>query len=76
MAAHQSIRFTLHISYDDYAKVYQGVAKTITVIADDGRSIMFPAGNIQSYLTRDGIHGYCEMTLTRENKFVAIQKIR
>ncbi len=72
---HQFIRFSLHLSYEQYLKVYQGNAKNVSVIADDGRRIAFPARNIQSFLTREGISGYFEMELTAENKFVAIKKI-
>ncbi len=69
------IRFSLNLSYDDYAKVYQGVAKNVYAVADDGRSIAFPAGNIQNFLTREGIQGRFEMRLTAENKFVSIRRL-
>ena len=75
MSQHQHIRFTLQLSYDKYLKVYQGAAKNVSVIADDGRRIAFPARNIQSFLSKDGINGYFEMELTAENKFVSIKKL-
>ena len=75
MSQHQHIRFTLQLSYDKYLKVYQGAAKNVSVIADDGRRIAFPARNIQSFLNKDGINGYFEMVLTAENKFVSIKKL-
>lgn len=75
MADNQFIRFKLNLSYDQYLAVYQGVAKTVTVIADDGRRILFPAGNIQRYLSKNGIQGYFEMELTPQNKFVGINKL-
>jgi len=76
MTQHQTIRFSIHISYAQYLKVYQGIAKTITVVSDDGKSVVFPAGNIQSFLTRQGINGHFEMELTPLHKFVGIKKIR
>ncbi|MGZ5602356.1 MAG: DUF2835 family protein, partial [Methylobacter sp.] len=36
MTQHQYIRFALNLSYDQYFKVYQGVAKNVSVVADDG----------------------------------------
>lgn len=75
MADNQLIRFKLDLSYDQYLAVYQGIAKTVTVIADDGRRILFPAGNIQRYLSKTGIQGYFEMELTPQNKFVGIKKL-
>jgi len=71
----QKINFSLQLSYDQYLQVYQGIAKNISVIADDGRRIAFPARNIQSFLTKEGIKGYFEMVLTAENKFVSIKKL-
>lgn len=73
--ANQIIRFKLNLGYDQYLAVYQGIAKNISVLADDGRRIVFPAGNIQRYLTKTGIQGYFEMELTPQNKFVRINKI-
>lgn len=75
MASNQHIRFHLNLSYDQYLAVYQGIAKTVTATADDGRRIVFPAGNIQRYLTKTGIQGYFEMELTPANKFVGIKKL-
>jgi hypothetical protein len=71
----QSIRFSLQISYDQYLRVYQGTAKNISVVADDGRRIAFPAGKVQSFLTRDGINGYFEMVITSENNFIELIKL-
>ncbi len=71
----QLIRFSLQISYDQYLQVYQGIAKNISVIADDGRRIAFPARNIQSFLTKEGVNGFFEMELTADNKFVRIKKL-
>jgi len=73
--SNQFIRFQLYLSSDQYLSFYQGVAKTVTVIADDGRRIAFPAGNVRRYLTKDGIQGYFEMELTAQNKFVGIKKL-
>jgi len=75
MSQYQCIRFMLNLPYDQYLKVYQGIAKNVSVIADDGRRISFPAGKIQPFLTRQGINGYFEMELTPENKFVCIKKL-
>ncbi len=71
----QFIRFRLDLSYDRFLAVYQGHAKTISVLADDGRRIQFPAGNIQCYLTKSGIQGYFEMELGPANKFVALRRL-
>jgi hypothetical protein len=69
------IRFSLNLSYDQYLSVYQGIAKTVSAIADDGRRIQFPAGNIQPFLTKQGIQGHFEMELTPQHKFIGIKKL-
>ncbi len=73
--ANHIIRFRINLTYDQFLAVYQGIAKTVTTIADDGRRIVFPAKNIQRYLTRTGIKGHFEMELTPQNKFVSITRI-
>lgn len=76
MPSDQQIHFALQLTYDQFLQVYQGNAKNISVIADDGRRIIFPARNIQSFLSKDGISGYFQMSLTSENKFINLKKIR
>ncbi len=75
MSDYQIIRFSLNLGYEQFLQVYQGNAKNISVIADDGRRIAFPARNIQPFLSRAGINGYFEMELTAENKFISIKKM-
>jgi len=69
------IRFHLSIGYDQFLAVYQGASKTVRTKADDGRIIEFPAGNIQSFLTKEGIQGYFEMELSAHHKFIAIKRV-
>ncbi|NOT13952.1 MAG: DUF2835 domain-containing protein [Methylococcaceae bacterium] len=76
MFKNQIIHFSLSLSYDQYFKVYQGIAKNISVVADDGRRIMFSAGKIQPFLTKQGIHGHFQLELTAENKFVSLQRLK
>ncbi len=71
----QIICFNLNLDYQQYLQVYQGTAKNVSVLADDGRRIAFPARNIQSFLNKEGINGYFEMELTAENKFISIKKL-
>ncbi|MGR8930889.1 MAG: DUF2835 domain-containing protein [Gammaproteobacteria bacterium] len=71
----QFIRFRLNLSYDQFLAVYQGTAKAVSVVADDGRRIQFPAGKVQRYLTKTGVQGYFEMELSPQNKFIDINRI-
>jgi hypothetical protein len=74
MTQNKYIRFALTLSNEQFIQVYQGIAKNVQVIADDGKMIAFPAGRIKPFLTREGISGYFEMELTVDNKFVSIKK--
>jgi len=69
------MRFNLHISYDTYLLVYQGHAEYIITTATDGRTVQFPAEVVKSFLTREGIHGFFEITFNQQNKFQSITKL-
>jgi hypothetical protein len=75
MIRNKYMRFALTLSSEQFLQVYQGIAKNVQVITDDGKRVAFPAGRIQPFLTREGISGYFEMELTVDNKFVSIKKL-
>ncbi len=75
MSNHQAICFQLTLSPEQFLRFYQGTAKNITVKADDGRVINFPMQNVKQFLTHDGIHGYFEMILTHDCKFVSVSRL-
>jgi hypothetical protein len=75
MKNNQYLHFSLNLSYDQFAMVYQGIAKNVSVVADDGRRIEFPAGKLQPFLTRQGISGRFLLELTAENKLVSLQRL-
>lgn len=72
----QSVRFNLSVPSETFLRVYQGVAKNITVRADNGQVIQFPAQHIKPFLTHAGIHGYFEMTFSPAHKFLSIKQIK
>jgi hypothetical protein len=76
MTKHKYFRFALSLSYDQYLTVYQGIAKNVSVTADDGKVVSFPARKVQAFLTKQGINGFFEMEITAENKFVSIKKLK
>ena len=71
----QRIRFFIHIPADDFLRYYQGSASQVSVIADDGRRIQFPARHLRFYVTPEGISSRFEMTLEANNKFVSLKRI-
>ena len=68
--------FCLHISAEKYLQYYQGSAKNVIVKADDGRSLKFPAGNLQKFVSRDGISGQFEIIFDDNHKIVSLNRLR
>ena len=68
------LRFSLYLSSEQYLAYYQGHAKRVSVVCDDGRRIEFPAEHLRPYLTHDGINGHFEIEFDRQNRFVALRR--
>lgn len=75
MTEKQLLYFSLAIPPEQYLHVYQGHAKNITVVAEDGRRVQFPAQKVQHFLTREGLYGRFEMQLTANDQFISIRRI-
>lgn len=69
------VRFALDIPGEKYLSYYAGAARAVAVTAFDGRSIRFPAGVLQQFVTREGIHGVFEMEFDANHKFLAIRRV-
>ena len=67
--------FSLNISSEKYLHYYQGSAKAVVVTTDDGRTLKFPANNLQKFVTHDGIQGRFEVVFDRDNKIVNFRRI-
>lgn len=75
MTTTHNIRFELHISADDYLAYYQGVSRDVVVRAEDGRRVKFPAGALQPFITRDGIHGRFELRFDANHKLIGLHRL-
>ena len=71
----QNITFTLRLSADEYIKYYQGAARSVVVTSDDGRSLKFPASELQKFVMHDGIHGRFVIVFDDDNKLLGINRI-
>ena len=67
--------FTLHLSAEKYLQFYQGSAKYVVVKTDDGRTLRFPANNLQQFVSKDGINGHFEIVFSDENKIVSFRRL-
>lgn len=75
MNAEQSIRFRLHISAAEYLAYYQGVTRDVLVHAEDGRRVKFPAGNLQPFVSHEGVHGFFELRFDVNHKFLGLHRL-
>jgi hypothetical protein len=70
------IRFSLHISSDDYLTYYRGEAEYVLARSHDGRSVKFPARYLRRFVTHEGIFGEFEIEIDRNNRFKDMRRIR
>ena len=71
----QKMRFTLDISPEKFQRYYEGSARFVHVLTDDGRTLGFPLTAIQKYVTHTGIQGYFEIVFDDQFKLVELKKI-
>ena len=65
----------LSISADEYLAYYQQRARNISVRDLNNKLIVFPANQIQKFLTHSGIHGRFELVCDDNNRFVRMTKL-
>jgi hypothetical protein len=71
----QQFRFSLYIAPQAYLRYYQGTASQVSVLAEDGRRIQFPAHHLRPFVTPDGILGRFEMMLDGDNRLISIRRL-
>ena len=71
----KKMRFSISISADQYQAYYQGAAKFVRVQSEDGRSLKFPASELQKFVTHNGIEGRFEIIFDNHYKLVSLRKL-
>jgi hypothetical protein len=71
-----SINVRISITAEEFLRLYEGSAREVFAISDDGRSIRFPARILQPYVLHDGIHGRFRIQFDQDHKFQSIEQIR
>ncbi len=71
----QKMQFYLSISSDQYLAYYNGVAKFVNVQTNDGRTLNFPASELQKFVTREGIHGKFEIEFNEQHKLMSLTRV-
>ena len=65
----------LHISADEFLKLYTGQAKNASALARDGRRVQFPAHILRQFVTYEGIHGSFVISFDQHMKFSSIRRL-
>jgi hypothetical protein len=71
----QPIRFRLNLSAEHYLRFYQGRAGRVSVIAQDGRRIEFPANALRPFVTRQGVQGNFHLIVDDNNRLMRLERI-
>jgi len=71
----KKMRFSLSISAEQYQAYYRGSAKFVWVQTEDGRSLKFPASELQPFILHDGIQGRFEIVFNNQHKLVSFNKL-
>jgi len=69
------IRFSLNLSADRYLSHYQGYARNVSVVADDGRRIEFPANALRPFVTKNGVQGHFELLIDSNNRLQRLKRL-
>lgn len=68
-------RFRLAISAQSYVNYYSGAARSVIVVAEDGRRIKFPAEHLRTHVTHHGVYGLFVLEYDDRQKFVGLRRI-
>jgi hypothetical protein len=69
------LRFSIHLSSEEFLLHYQGHAQALIVRAEDGRRVQLPAKNFRRHITAEGLHGRFEVALDDNNKLLSITRL-
>lgn len=72
----QRARFGINIPAEQILAYYQGAARQVSVVADDGRRVEFPAEKLRPFLDHQGVHGVFELEFDDKHRFVALHRVR
>lgn len=69
------VRFSMHLSADEYLHYYTGQARYVQVRSHDGLMVRFPASSLRPYLSQAGVYGEFELEFDDNNKLVALRRL-
>jgi len=70
-----TVVFRLNISQADCLQYYRGVARSVVVTSEDGRTVSFPANVLRRFLGQEGIQGTFVMRYDENNRFAGMERL-
>lgn len=70
-----SFRFTMALPAPEAQEIYQGRARYILVVSDEGLKLQLPAANFRRFVTANGIHGRFSVSIDADNKIQELTKL-
>lgn len=69
------IRFFLNLPADHYLRYYRGLASNVSVVAEDGRRIEFPASSLRPFVSKQGVQGHFELLIDDNNRLLGLVRL-
>ena len=70
-----SVVVVLSINTDDLLRLYSGNAREVVALAEDGKTVRFPANVLRSQVMHDGVHGRFRIDFNSTGKFCGIARL-
>jgi hypothetical protein len=68
------VSFRLELSRAAFLAHYQGVAAQVSVRADDGRRVQFPAVWLRRFVTETGVSGRFELRFGADHRLIELRR--
>jgi len=65
----------LHITADEFTRLYSGSALAVVVRARNGLTVKFPANALRPFVLHDGVHGAFALCIDEQNKLQSINRV-
>jgi hypothetical protein len=67
--------FCVHLSPQEFLRVYQGAVSHLVVRATTGQRVQVPAGRFRPFVTPDGVSGRFVLTCDERHKCLDLQRV-
>lgn len=70
-----SVTLGLSLSADQMLKLYEGSARDVVALDDDGQTVRFPAAILRPYVTHSGVQGRFRIRFDAAGRFAGIERL-